>query len=225
MFSNKAELGWDSKVEHRYDETNKKRLYTFTVNKKRYFSSTSDLLVDVKAAGLYTTGTRIFRVYEDSDMDKKKTTLILKDYWPATVYDTEVDIRSKLLADITDPKERCLVKMTLLTPTRHENVDCKKPRDTERTILRGKSPSLIYKFEVPDSVFGRKDNVNGHPQEMSKKSAVNRCSSILHRKHCRIVYKENATPYSRIDNIKDMLLVLENSINGIFYSVTLLTIF
>ena len=63
MFSNKDELGWDSEVEDSYN--GKERLYNFNISGKRYSSSTDGILMDVKAAGLYTTGTRIFKVFEE----------------------------------------------------------------------------------------------------------------------------------------------------------------
>ena len=225
MFSNKDELGWDSEVEDSYN--GKERLYNFNISGKRYSSSTDGILMDVKAAGLYTTGTRIFKVFEESDKEKEKP-LILKDYWPTIIHDTEFDIRSKILASIKDLRERELVKRTLLTPTSHELVKVGGHRDhTRNVILRGKSPSKKYQFEVPNSVNGQKsDSKTGPPtgfsmttndgrQEILKQAAINRCSSILHRRHCRIVYKENAKPYYKLNNIKDMLLVLEHSIDGL----------
>ena len=223
MFSNKAELGWDTEIEDSYG--GKKRVYTFNISGKRYSSSTKDILVDVKAAGLYTTGTRIFKAVEESDKEGKVR--IVKDYWPAVVYDAEHVIRSKILADIKNLKERNLVKMALLTPIDSEYVKVDGRGDhTEEIILRRKSPSGKYKFEVPDDEFGRKEDAkdslptgpplmtSDHPQNTLKGSAVNRCSSILHRRHCRIVFREAATPYYKIDNMKDMLLVLEHSIDG-----------
>ena len=226
MFSDKGDLGWDPAIEDRYD--GKERVYTITVAQKRYCSSTKDLLEEVKAEGLYTTGTRIFKVFEESDKEKEKP-LILKDYWPTIVHDTEFDIRSKILADIKDPRERELVKRALLTPTSHELVKVGGYRDhTRNVILRGKSPSGKYKFEVPNSLLGRKEGaemgsnsefsmtINDCRQGVLKQSPINRCSSILHRKHCRIVYKEDAKPYCKLNNVKDMLLVLEHSIDGMF---------
>ena len=224
MFSNKDELGWDSEVEDSYN--GKERLYNFNISGKRYSSSTDGILMDVKAAGLYTTGTRIFKVFEESDKEKEKP-LILKDYWPAIVYDAEVNIRSKMLREIKDLKERKLVKRALLTPIAFENVKVGGRKDhTKKVILRGKSPSGKYEFEVPDSVFGKKKDSeknlfvgvplpsDDNPLEELKESAINRCSSILHRTHCRIVYREYAKPYHELDNIKDMLMVLEHSIDG-----------
>ena len=226
MFSNKDELGWDSEVEDSYN--GKERLYNFNISGKRYSSSTDGILMDVKAAGLYTTGTRIFKVFEESDKEKEKP-LILKDYWPTIIHDTEFDIRSKILANIKDLRERELVKRTLLTPTSHELVKVGGYRDhTRNVILRGKSPSGKYKFEVPNSLLGRKEGaemgsnsefsmtINDCRQGVLKQSPINRCSSILHRKHCRIVYKEDAKPYCKLNNVKDMLLVLEHSIDGMF---------
>ena len=234
IFSDKSDHGWDPAVEDSYNGG--KRIYTFNVAKKRYYSNTKDLLEEVKAEGLYTTGTRIFKVFEESDKEKEKP-LILKDYWPTIIHDTEFDIRSKILANIKDLRERELVKRTLLTPTSHELVKVGGHRDhTRNVILRGKSPSKKYQFEVPNSVNGQKsDSKTGPPtgfsmttndgrQEILKQAAINRCSSILHRKHCRIVYKEDAKPYYKLNNIQDTFLVLEHSINGMFSSKIILYI-
>ena len=100
--------------------------------------------------------------------------------------------------------------------------------DTEGTILRGKSPSSIYEFKVPDGVFGRKKDADkslyvGLPPTIGNRSQgkpkgpfANGSSSILHRRHCRIIYKEDAIAYHKLTNIKDMLLVLENFNDGMF---------
>lgn len=228
MFSEKSDLGWDSTIEDSYD--GEKRMYIFNVSGKLYFSSTADIVIDVEAEGLYSTGTRIFKVYRESDK-KKERPMILKDYWPAEVYDTEVNIRSRILTEITDSNEHELVKNALLTPDTFENVKVEGREDhTEEVILRGRSPTGIYKFEAPQDKVGRRKNSekylctgvpfadNEESQTESKENAPRGSSPICHRKHCRIVYREDAKPYHKLENIKDMILVLEQSIKGRFYS-------
>ena len=88
-----------------------KRKYIINIEKERYVTDTENIIMDVKAEGLYSAGTRIFRVYNQNDKNKEHP-LILKDYWPATVYDTEVETRSKILDSIFD-KEECGWKETI----------------------------------------------------------------------------------------------------------------
>ena len=150
----------------------------------------------------------------------------MKDYWPATVYDTEVETRSKILDSIENIEEHELVKKALLTPVDFEKVKIGKKEDnTESVILRGKSPTGIYKLKEKSSqksnaeeclAVGRLSAISELPREMAGDLSEYQRTSIFHRIHCRIVYEEFATPYQNLDNIKDMLLVLEHSIDGMF---------
>ena len=204
-----------------------KRKYIINIEKERYVTDTENIIMDVKAEGLYSTGTRIFRVYNQNDKNKEHP-LILKDYWPATVYDTEVETRSKILDSILDREEHKLVEKALLTPIHSEKVKIGDKEDnTETVILRGKSPDRIYQFKLskdksgdkPDAEkrlsVGSSASISALPRDIPKDPTKNQRTSIFPRIHCRIVYKEFATPYQDLDNIKDMLLVLEHSIDGL----------
>ena len=203
-----------------------KRKYIINIEKERYVTDTENIIMDVKAEGLYSAGTRIFRVYNQNDKNKEHP-LILKDYWPATVYDTEVETRSKILDSIFNKEEYELVEKALLTPIHSEKVKIGDKEDnTETVILRGKSPTGIYKFKPPKEKTSRKSKakdchavgapsaISELPRETEEDSSENQRTSIFPRIHCRIVYKEYATPYQDLDNINDMLMVLEHSIDG-----------
>ena len=155
--------------------------------------------------------------------------MILKDYWPATVYGTEVETRSKILDSILDKEEHKLVEKALLTPINSEKVLIGDKEDnTETVILRGKSPTKLYTFKPPKEKCGQRFNaekrlcigsssvIGSLPRDSSKESDESIRTSIFPRIHCRIVYKEFATPYQELKSIKDMLLVLEHSIDGMF---------
>ena len=47
-----------------------------------------------------------------------------------------------------------------------------------------------------------------HPRSMTTELERNRRAKYPHRNHYRIVFEEVATPFDKIDNIKDILLVL-----------------
>ena len=225
IFSDKIDLGWDQAFRAIWDKG--KRKYIVDIDKERYVTDTENIIMDVKAEGLYSSGTRIFRVYNQNDTNKEHP-LILKDYWPATVYDTEVETRSKILDSILDKEEHELVEKALLTPIHSEKVKIGDKEDnTETVILRGKSPSGIHIFKPSREKNGQRPNaekrlckgsssvIGALPPDSSNRLNGNIRTSIFPRIHCRIVYKEFATPYQDLDNIKDMLLVLEHSIDGL----------
>ena len=224
LFSDKADLGWDTTIEAHYN--GKERIYTIAIDGEEYISSTSDILVDVKAEEFYSTGTRILKVYEKSDT-LKKNPYILKDYWPALVYGTEVETRLHILKDISnkDKGMKEFVEKSLLTPRVFEDVKIGDLVDnTGKTILRGESPTEKYKLRRPKAKSSQKP---GAEKRLAKGSAIltdgqlqegpkDPRNSIYHRTHCRIVYEEVAIPYHELKNIEDMLLVLEHSIDGMF---------
>ena len=224
LFSDKEALGWDQTIEAKY--IGGERVYDMIISGQHYVSSTSDVLMELKAEGIYTTGTRIFKAYEKSDVERENP-LIVKDYWPAVVYDTEVKTRRRILKSIQDSVERELVENGLLTSITWENVKVGKRKDhTEKVILRGRTPTDIYTFQAPPEKTSRKKNTKKsllkgwasvtdcQPREAPEDLTLNRRTSIYHRRHCRIVYKEFATPYYELKSIKDMILVLEHSIDG-----------
>ena len=147
LFSDKEALGWDQTIEAKY--IGGERVYDMIISGQHYVSSTSDVLMELKAEGIYTTGTRIFKAYEKSDVERENP-LIVKDYWPAVVYDTEVKTRRRILKSIQDSVERELVENGLLTSITWENVKVGKRKDhTEKVILRGRTPTDIYTFQSP----------------------------------------------------------------------------
>ena len=222
LFSDKADLGWDTTIEAHYN--GKERIYTIAIDGEEYISSTSDILVDVKAEEFYSTGTRILKVYEKSDT-LKKNPYILKDYWPALVYGTEVETRSGILESISNKRMKKIVEKSLLTPKAFEDVKIGNFVDnTGKTILRGESPTKRRKLRLPKEKTSQKP---GAEKRLAKGSAIltngrsrrspkNPRTSIYHRIHCRIVYEEVAIPYHELKNIEDMLLVLEHSLYGMF---------
>ena len=98
-FAERVDLGLDTSVTAEYLENH--RIYKFNISGGIYKTSTSDLISDIKADGVYNTGTRISKAFSDEDTNSEKPrTFIIKDYWPDENHNSEDDIRQLILDDI-----------------------------------------------------------------------------------------------------------------------------
>ena len=53
-----------------------------------------------------------------------------------------------------------------------------------------------------------------HPRSMTMELERNRRTKYSHRNYYRIVFEEVATPFDKIDNIKDILLVIKDVLHS-----------
>ena len=176
---------------------------------------------------VFNTGTRIFKAF-DVDDKEKKSPLIIKDHWHIDFHDSEDRIQEAILENINDPDEREIFKRSTFTVIASERVQIDGRDDhTKGTILGGVSPKRAYQVVLRSDFLLRKgefivikkdkfwSEASGDPSPGSlKKVARNEMDIYYHRYHHRVVYKEVAIPYSRLSNLKDMVIVLEHSIEG-----------
>ena len=224
IFADKCDLGWDPTVNAKYDGG--KRLLEFEVSGKHYRTSSNNTLSDHRARGVHTSANRIFKAFRIDDKDRKYP-VVIKDFWLEEEDQAEDVIRSMILDDISDAEERDTVLSMTLTPVASGRVKVRGEEDhTEKTILRGKSPLKKHIIKAQNRMvvggagfraadFGiRKQKKGGIGQDAGRQLEDNRRTAHHHRWHYRIVYKEYAIPYDKLDNLDDMLLVLECAVKG-----------
>ena len=145
-------------------------------------------------------------------------------------HDSEDRIQETILENTNDPDEREIFKRSTFTVIASGRVQVDGRDDhTKDTILRGISPRRAYRIIFPDRYYGRKGKIipikknkfwleaSGAPSPDSlEKVTENENDILFHRYHHRIVYKEVAIPYTRLCNLKDMVLVLEHCVEGIY---------
>lgn len=204
-----------------------KRLFDFEIAGKHYTSNSTKILEDLKANGIYTTGTRIFEALCSEETGEKKS-VIIKDYWPADTHDSEDIIQQKILTCITEGEEKDVFKSSTLTCIASERLKVDGKEDhTKKTILHGKPPRAAFKLNLPNEEIGVKNKPNAsqtvsylnscaETRSQLKKLRNNQGRECIYRFHYRIVYEEVAIPYYKLRNLKDMMLVLEHSIKGMF---------
>ena len=146
-FAEKVDLGFDPSVTAKYSKN--QRVYEFKISGKTYITSTSKLISDIKADGVYTTGTRIYKAFLAEDKKMKKP-YIIKDYWPAENHDSEDVICRLIHDDIEDADEKTIFKTSTFTPIASERVKIGKNYEhTRNTILRGGEPTGTCKIKLP----------------------------------------------------------------------------
>ena len=156
---------------------------------------------------------------------KKEIPCVIKDYWPDENHNSEDVIRQLILDDIGDIIEKTTFKKFTLTPFVSERVVIDdREEHTRRTPLRGKAPSHISPLELSKEDFENKvrtessrvsykDACDIH-REITTRMMENRLYSYVDRWHHRIVYEEAAIHFYKLNSIKDMILVLEHSVEG-----------
>lgn len=154
---------------------------------------------------------------------KKEIPCVIKDYWPVDGHDSEDVIRQSILDNIKDITEKAAFRESTFTPIaseRAKNHGCDE--HTRKTILRGKAILKMRKLELLKEEFGSKENSRAISyklaSDISRDGAAtmesNRLDIYPDRWHHRIVYNEYATPFYKLKSIKDMILVLEHSVEG-----------
>ena len=140
-------MGWDSTMSSEYK--NNDRIFDIEICGNHYKTSSSNIVFQHDDDDMCSAATRIYKAYRVDDIEEKEE-LIIKDYWPTELLDTEDIILKKMLDDITDPLERELVERSILTPISCERVKLGNREDhTKETILRGESPNMSYKIILP----------------------------------------------------------------------------
>ena len=178
LYASTDELGWDPTIEAKYvgrrdlkcySTKNKKcdngrRSIVLEIDGKRFKTDSSQVLSDTKANGIYTSATRVYKAFRAEDEDEKEP-VIIKDYWPGEMYDTEDVIRQRIVDELSDESEKEIVRNYTLTPIASGRVrvgDCDD--HTEQTILRGKGPTMRYKIVLPNKKCGsRTKTTNEEP--------------------------------------------------------------
>ena len=144
--------------------------------------------------------------------------------------DSEDDIQKMISEDIIDPDEREIFKRSTLTVVASGRVQVGGQDDhTRDTILHGKSPTQAYQvtpsdeFEEEQAEFViRKSGKYWReacriPSSLSFQLAqLQQFGIFFHRYHHRVVYKEVATPFNKLHNLEDMVLVLSQSVEGMY---------
>ena len=144
------------------------------------------------------------------------------------LYNSEDDIQKMILEDIVDPDEREIFKRSTLTVVASGRVQIRGQDDhTRDTILHGISPTQAYRVNPTNDSKGEHSifllhKINKYwrearalPSSLSLQLAQMEVLGILfHRYHHRVVYKEVATPFHKLRNVKDMVLVLSHSVEG-----------
>ena len=224
-FAERVHLGLDPSITTYFLEN--RIIYRFNINGGIYKTSTSNLISDIKADGVYNTGTRIYKAFSDEDMDgENPRKFIIKDYWLVDNQNPEDVIRQLILDDIKDTTERTKFKNHTLTPFASERVKINGcDEHTRNTLLRGQAPSDIETLELSKEDFANKGgtpnrgttsykDASGSTRESTARMKANRSREYVDRYHYRIVYEEDAIPFYKLDKINDMILVLEHSVEG-----------
>ena len=145
-------------------------------------------------------------------------------------YNSEDDIQKMILEDIVDPDEREIFKRSTLTVVASGRVQIRGQDDhTRDTILHGKSPTQAYRITPTNDSKGDQTVYNlqndgkywreacALPSSLSLQLARTDVLGILfHRYHHRVVYKEVAIPFYKLRNLEDMVLVLSQSVEGMY---------
>ena len=140
-------MGWDSTMSSEYK--NNDRIFDIEICGNHYKTSSSNIVFQHDDDDMCSAATRIYKAFRAGDIEEKEE-LIIKDYWPTELLDTEDIILKEMLNDITDPLERELVERSVLTPISCERVKVNDREDhTKETILRGESPNMSYKIILP----------------------------------------------------------------------------
>ena len=205
------------------------RVFDFEVSGRHFKTSESDMISIYNNSHIFSKGSRIFKAFDVEDKDKKYP-LILKDHWYYDLNDSEADIQKMILEDIIDPDEREIFKRSTLTVVASSRVQVGGRDDhTRDTILHGLSPTQAYEIFPPNNSEEKKGGVNllkeykfwreacALPSSLSLQLARTDVLGILfHRYHHRVVYKEVAIPFYRLRNLEDMVLVLSQSVEGMY---------
>ena len=205
------------------------RVFDFEVSGRHFKTSESDMISIYNNSHIFSKGSRIFKAFDVEDKDKKHP-LILKDHWYYDFNDSEADIQKMILEDIIDPDEREIFKRSTLTVVASSRVQVGGRDDhTRDTILHGLSPTQAYEIFPPNNSEEKKGGVNllkeykfwreacALPSTSSLQFAEMKVFGILfHRYHHRVVYKEVAIPFHRLRNLEDMVLVLSQSVEGMY---------
>ena len=225
-FASKEDLGWDMSIKSTLNATNDERLYNIEVGGQHYHTSESDIVFGEKADDLVTSATRIWKAKRDTD----GADVIIKDFWPSDERETEDAIREKILDDIEGSKKRKFFRRHTLKPISAGRVKCNGKDDhTKDTILHGISPTQAYEIFPPNNSEEKKSGVNllkeykfwreacALPSTSSLQFAEMKVFGILfHRYHHRVVYTVVAIPFHRLRNLEDMVLVLSQSVEGMY---------
>lgn len=229
-FAENVDMGWDPTIRSEY--RGNERLFDIELCGKLYKTVSSNILSQRREDSISSFGTRVYKAYRADDVEEKEH-LIIKDYWPPDYSETEDIRQKKMLDEITDSSERKLVERTLLTPISCERVKVGDREDhTKETILRGVCPDGAYKVVLPYEQEETGTFLSLRPDSFidlveepilvtdpSLGGKVNK-KIYVNRWHYRIAYKEVATPYKDLRNLKDMALVLEHVIQGKAISLT-----
>ena len=158
-FAERVHLGFDPSVTTDFIKNH--RIYLFHIKSGIYKTSTSEIISDIKADGVYNTGTRIYIASgvsdEGTDLEKSRL-FVIKDYWLVDNQNPEDVIRQFILDNIKDTIEKIKFKTHTLTPFASETVKIDGcDEHTRNTILRGQAPDRVYQLELSREDFESKE--------------------------------------------------------------------
>ena len=105
------------------------REYTIETAGSHFRTTSSNIISDIKADGIYTAGTRIYKAFSVNDVAEKDP-VIIKDYWPGEKYETEDVTRRKILDDIMD--DDLAFPSSIKTSHPKDTKEKKKSKDDKR---------------------------------------------------------------------------------------------
>ena len=138
----------------------------------------------MKSNGFIGPGTRIFK----AKLAATNQDVVLKDYWPLKIFKPESETRDRITLALLKDDDGSFADTHILKPILYGKVRVNGEEDhTKKMILRG---DICQQF---------------------RKRGMERYND---RSHYRIVFEEVATPFDKIDNIKDILLVIKDVLHS-----------
>lgn len=215
---NGEETGWDPTVES--FERHGVRKYIFNVGEKRY--ETKFLLDEVATDSIIGRGTRVYVVFE---VGKPGIYYVLKDYWKDEDRSLEGVIVEELLTAVRAKcGEAAVTTVQKHMVTIEEEVLVKVDGRVDHTLgvmMRGADPKSI-KWEKLVKVKGKYCYISqGHTQSLvgpatsgrfRQRKITRRAVRRLH--HCRVVYKEYATPIHKLELLSDVIIAIDGVTEG-----------
>ena len=194
-------------------ESTEGSFYHINVNDVQY--KTLAILQDHRPDALLGRGARVFKVKRVGDPEDQ--THVLKDLWLEKNRRPEHQIYEEIVEDVGrlySEKEADTVKQYLLTPVDHAIIKVNGIEDDTGTSMlrRNKFESSSnddqQPIRLPFHDAARCGNTCTRPPHMELDPEKN-C-----RLHYRVVFKEYATPISRVCTMRDVFIVLADLMKG-----------
>ena len=205
-FASDEDMGFDPSVE--LVESAEGSFYHINVNDARY--KTLDILQDLRPDALLGRGVRIFKVTRVGDPEDQIR--VLKDFWLEKNRKPEHQIYEEIVEDVGrlySEEDADSIKQYLLTPVDNAIVKVDGIEDdTMRRPILLKSSKDAPLNRPPSHDVARCGNARTRTSDMADPEKNCR------RLHYRVVFKECATPISRVTMMGDVFVVLADLMKG-----------